>query len=148
MGILEAINASGLTKRFGTKVAVDNVNWIVPAAGITGLLGPNGAGKTTLIKMLFGLAAPTSGSAAVLGADILGGTDIVRREAAFVSAERDLPGWMQAGKLAMQYGEFFPDWDIREFNRLVERWAIPLDVKVGTLSRGMRGCRASRVAAN
>ncbi len=139
IGVLEAINTSGLTKRFRKKVAVDNVTWVVPTAGITGLLGPNGAGKTTLLKMLFGLSLPTSGSAAVLGTDVFSHGDVVRREAAFVSAERDLPVWMKAGDLAAQYGRFFPDWDIREFQRLVERWSIPLDTRAGALSRGMRG---------
>lgn len=138
-GVLDAVRTTGLTKRFGKKIAVDSVNWTVPAAGITGLLGPNGAGKTTLIKMLFGLAAPSSGSASVLGSDIVANGDVVRREAAFVSADRELPDWMRAGDVASQYGEFFPDWDANEFQRLADRWAIPLGSKVGTLSRGMRG---------
>ena len=139
VGILEAINTSGLSKSYRKKVAVDNVSWVVPAGGITGLLGPNGAGKTTLLKMLFGLVSPSSGSASVIGTDIVARGAVVRRDAAFVSAERELPAWMKAGDLARQYGMLFPDWDSREFDRLIAQWDVPLGVKVGTLSRGMRG---------
>ncbi|MGD0553587.1 MAG: ABC transporter ATP-binding protein [Streptosporangiaceae bacterium] len=65
----EAIASQGLTKRFrGGQVAVDNVDLAVPAGAVYGFLGPNGSGKTTTIRMLLGLAFPTSGSAALLGA--------------------------------------------------------------------------------
>ena len=60
-----AIASSGLTKRFrGGQVAVDNVDLAVPAGSVYGFLGPNGSGKTTTIRMLLGLAFPTSGTAA------------------------------------------------------------------------------------
>jgi ABC-2 type transport system ATP-binding protein len=62
-----AVEASGLTKRFGPIVAVDSLDLELPAGRIYGLLGPNGSGKTTLIRMLVGLARPTSGRAEVLG---------------------------------------------------------------------------------
>ena len=61
--VLDAVKTSGLTKRYRSQVAVDNLDWVVPVGGITGPLGPNGAGKTTTLKMLFGLTRPTSGSA-------------------------------------------------------------------------------------
>ena len=62
-----AIEASALTKRFGSTVAVDGLTFSVPHGSVTGFLGPNGAGKTTTMRMLLGLARPTSGSASVLG---------------------------------------------------------------------------------
>jgi len=62
-----AIEASALTKRFGSTVAVDGLSFSVPHGSVTGFLGPNGAGKTTTMRMLLGLAHPTSGSAKVLG---------------------------------------------------------------------------------
>ena len=61
--VRDAVKTSALTKRYRSRVAVENRDWVVPAGGITGLLGPNGAGKTTTLKMLFGLTRPTSGSA-------------------------------------------------------------------------------------
>ena len=65
-----AIQANGLTKRYGTKTAVDNLNLRVQAGELFALLGVNGAGKTTTIKMLSGLTAPTVGDALLLGDSI------------------------------------------------------------------------------
>ena len=61
------VETSGLTKRFGDRVAVDDVALRVPRGSAFGYLGPNGAGKTTLIRMLLGLTQPTSGAMRVLG---------------------------------------------------------------------------------
>ena len=63
------LDAQGLTKRYGSFVAVDNLNLRIERGEIFGLLGPNGAGKTTTILMLLGLTEPTSGSVRVLGFD-------------------------------------------------------------------------------
>jgi ABC-2 type transport system ATP-binding protein len=62
-----AIRAVDLSKRFGSLQAVDQVSFDLAPARIYGLLGPNGSGKTTLIRLLTGLAKPTSGHAEVLG---------------------------------------------------------------------------------
>ena len=64
-----AITASGLTRRFGALVAVDNVDLKIPSGAIYGFLGPNGSGKSTMIRMLCGLLTPSAGSATVLGMD-------------------------------------------------------------------------------
>jgi ABC-2 type transport system ATP-binding protein len=63
-----AVASQGLTKRFrGGQLAVDSVDLAVPRGAVYGFLGPNGSGKTTTIRMLLGLAYPTSGTASVLG---------------------------------------------------------------------------------
>ena len=61
------IETSGLTKRYGQHLAVDDINLRVRRGEVYGFLGPNGAGKTTTMRMLLGLVRPTSGSAEVLG---------------------------------------------------------------------------------
>jgi ABC-2 type transport system ATP-binding protein len=61
------VETSGLTKRFGERVAVDNVDLHVPHGAAFGYLGPNGAGKTTLIRMLLGLTQATAGTMRLLG---------------------------------------------------------------------------------
>ena len=64
------LNTVGLTRRFGSLTAVDNLNLAVAEGEVFGLLGPNGAGKTTVIKMLTTLLPPTAGTATVAGFDI------------------------------------------------------------------------------
>jgi ABC-2 type transport system ATP-binding protein len=64
---MTAVVAESLTKRFGSVLAVDDLSFTLAAGTVTGFLGPNGAGKTTTLRMLLGLAAPTSGTALVLG---------------------------------------------------------------------------------
>ena len=59
------VRAESLSKKFGTLLAVDDLSFELEAGTITGFLGPNGAGKTTTLRMLLGLAAPTSGRALV-----------------------------------------------------------------------------------
>jgi ABC-2 type transport system ATP-binding protein len=63
----EVVVTSGLTKRYGERLAVDGVSLTVRRGEIYGFLGPNGAGKTTTLRMLLGLVQPTSGGATVLG---------------------------------------------------------------------------------
>jgi len=61
------IETRGLSRRFGAQVAVDDLNLLVPAAGVYGFLGPNGAGKTTAIRMLLGLIRPDAGEVCLFG---------------------------------------------------------------------------------
>src|SRR6266542_1535709 len=67
MSASHVVETSGLTKRYGERVAVDNVDLRVPRGSAFGYLGPNGAGKTTLIRMLLGLTSASSGSMRLLG---------------------------------------------------------------------------------
>ena len=67
---MTAIEADGLTKRYGDVLAVDGLSLSVPAGSIYGFLGPNGAGKTTTMRLLTALTAPTSGTATVAGVPV------------------------------------------------------------------------------
>jgi len=81
----DALEAVALSKRFGQFVAVDKVTFTVHCGEILGFLGPNGAGKTTTIRMLLSLLAPTSGSARVLGYDIVQQASEIRRRIGYMS---------------------------------------------------------------
>jgi ABC-2 type transport system ATP-binding protein len=61
------VSVRGLTKRFGSQVAVDDLSFDVPAGRVVGFLGPNGSGKSTTLRMIVGLTAPTAGTALVQG---------------------------------------------------------------------------------
>ena len=73
------IEAEGLTKRFGSTVALDGLGLEVPAGAILGVLGPNGAGKTTAVRILTTLSLPDSGSARVAGFDVVRDAPSVQR---------------------------------------------------------------------
>ena len=67
-----AVETRGLSKRFGSRLAVDGLDMVVPRGAVYGFLGPNGSGKTTTIRMLLGLVEPTSGTRSLLGHAIPG----------------------------------------------------------------------------
>jgi ABC-2 type transport system ATP-binding protein len=86
------VEAEGLTKRFGDRVAVDHVDLRIPAGVAFGYLGPNGAGKTTLIRMLLGLTPSTAGSMRLLGLDMpTGRAAALARVGAIVEEPRSYP---------------------------------------------------------
>ena len=94
-----AIEAHGLSKRFGAVVALDQLDLVVPQGSIFGLLGPNGAGKTTTIRILTGLARPTSGRASVAG--VQAGLDHpeLRRRLGYLDQDPRFYGWMKGREL-------------------------------------------------
>jgi ribosome-dependent ATPase len=80
-----AIEAHGLTQRFGAFTAVDHVNFRIEQGEIFGFLGSNGCGKTTTMKMLTGLLPPTDGTALLFGQEVKGGDIETRRRVGFMS---------------------------------------------------------------
>lgn len=68
---MNVIQTSSLTKYYGKSRGIIDINLVVPEGDFFGFIGPNGAGKSTTIRTLLGLIAPTSGTAKLLGKDIL-----------------------------------------------------------------------------
>ena len=87
------IEARGLTKRYGSTLAVNNLGFTVHPGVVTGFLGPNGAGKTTTLKMLAGLLYPTSGAAKVLGYTPWERADGYRRQFALLLGQKNQLWW-------------------------------------------------------
>ncbi|WP_332641824.1 ATP-binding cassette domain-containing protein [Aeromicrobium sp.] len=108
-----AIETHELVKAFGDNRAVDGIDLSVPTGGVYGVLGPNGAGKTTAIRMLATLLRPTSGSALVLGHDIIAEASTVRSKVAmtgqFASLDEDLTGTENLVMLGRLYGFSWAD---------------------------------------
>lgn len=104
------VEVTGLTKRFGGFVAVDDLTFSVAPGRITGFLGPNGAGKTTTLRMLLGLVRPTSGTATIGGV-----------------AYRDLPHPLGTVGAALEATNFHPGRSGRDHLRvLADAGSIPL----------------------
>jgi ABC-2 type transport system ATP-binding protein len=94
-----AVRTRGLTKRFGSVVALDSLDLDVPRGSIFGLLGPNGAGKTTTIRILTGLARASAGSASVAGVDVADDRPEVRRRMGYLDQDPRFYGWMKGREL-------------------------------------------------
>ncbi len=80
-----AIDVKGLTKKFGSKVAVDHIDIAVPKGQVWGFLGPNGSGKTTTIRMLCGLLTADEGSGTCLGLDIRTQPEAIKRQVGYMT---------------------------------------------------------------
>jgi len=80
------IEARGLTKKYGDKVAVDNVSFTIAEGQVTGFLGPNGAGKSTTMRMMVGLDRPTSGTVTINGKSYREHTSPLREVGALLEA--------------------------------------------------------------
>ncbi|WP_062296844.1 ABC transporter ATP-binding protein [Demequina maris] len=78
MTTVPALALRGLTKRFGSTLAVDRVDLDIPAGSFYGVVGPNGAGKTTTLSMATGLLEPDAGSVAVLGVDLWAAPEVAK----------------------------------------------------------------------
>jgi len=94
-----AITTQGLTRRYGPVLALDRLDLEVPAGSVFGLLGPNGAGKTTAIRILTGLARPTSGTATVAGAAIDAPNGQLQRRIGYLDQDPRFYGWMRGREL-------------------------------------------------
>ena len=85
-----AIRARGLSKRFGSVLAVNRLDLDIPKAQIYGFLGPNGSGKSTTIRMLCGLLEPSDGTATVLGANAVNDSDALKNRIGYMTQKFSL----------------------------------------------------------
>jgi drug efflux transport system ATP-binding protein len=102
-----AIEATDLTRRFGTFTAVDRISFHVARGEVFGFLGANGAGKTTAIRMLTGLLAPSGGSARVAGHDIATDSERVKRNIGYMSQRFSLYEDLTVGENIRLYGGIY-----------------------------------------
>jgi ABC-2 type transport system ATP-binding protein len=139
-----AVRIRGLTKRFGSILAVDGLDLDVPSGVVFGLLGPNGAGKTTTIRLLTGLARPTAGSASVAGIDATQGDGTaLRARLGVLDQEPRFYGWMTGRELLAFVGDLLGlrGAALRErVGETLDRVGLTAaaDRRIGGYSRGMR----------
>ncbi len=133
-----AIEVTGLTKRFGQTVAVNDLSFTVSYGRITGFLGPNGAGKTTTLRALLGLIRPDSGAAMIAGFRYAELTDPVRAVGALLDPAAVHPGRTGRAHLrVLAAAAGIPD---GRADRLLQRVGLAgaADQRVGGYSLGMR----------
>ena len=98
------IVARGLTRRYGTLLAADDVSLEVKPGEVVGLIGPNGAGKTTTLRMLATLLAPTEGQAWVGGYDVVSGSLQVRAALGYLTGDTGLYGRLTPREVLVYFG--------------------------------------------
>ena len=133
-----AIRTENLVKKFRRVEALKGVSVDIPEGAIYALVGPNGAGKTTAIKIMMNIFGPTSGRAKVLGMDSTAIAGPAFTLIGYVSENQELPDWMSVDAFLAYLRPFYPSWDRDLETELVKQLQLPLDRKLGKLSRGMR----------
>ena len=134
------IETHGLSKKYRDTFAVRDLDLAVPAGSISAFLGPNGSGKTTTIRMLLGLARPTSGAGRVFGQVISDDAACVkiRQRIGYVSEDKRLYGYMTVRQVSDFIRPLYPNWNRDRERALQERFGLPADRKCKKLSKGMR----------
>lgn len=135
------MEARGLRKVYGRKVALHELSLAVPRGEVFGFLGPNGAGKTTAVKLLAGLAQPTAGSGTLLGRPL--GDRQARRKLGFLPELFRFHDWLSAVELLDLHGELLGMPGNRRRQRVLEvlelvGLADRARDRVGTFSKGMQ----------
>jgi ABC-2 type transport system ATP-binding protein len=132
------IDVADLTCRYRRTEAVRGISFAVQPGTVFALLGPNGAGKTTTIRALMNIIRPSRGTARVLGVDSRRLGPVELQTIGYVSENQRLPDWMTVAELLAFCRPFYPTWDDALCRKLVDDFALPPDVRIGRMSRGMR----------
>ena len=140
------VEIRGLTRRFGARTALHDVNLAAPVGTVLGIVGENGAGKTTLIKHILGLLKAQTGSVRVFGRDPVADPVGVLSRIGYLSEEDTLPGWMRVHELMRYMRAFYPTWDDEYAAALRKEFGLDSRAKVGSMSKGQRA-RVGLVAA-
>ena len=135
---MKAIQTQGLTKYYGKARGVENLDLTVEQGAFFGFIGPNGAGKSTTIRTLLGLISPSSGSASVLGLDIVRDRTAILRRVGYLPSEAAFYGGMRVRELLKLSAELRGKDCAAEAARLCERLQLDPASKVNALSYGNR----------
>jgi ABC-2 type transport system ATP-binding protein len=140
------VEIRGVSRRFGKKVALENVSLAVPAGSVLGLVGENGAGKTTLIRHVLGLLKPQQGTVRVFGRDPVTDPVGVLSRIGYLSEEGELPEWMRVHELMRYSQAFYPTWDEAYAEQLRREFGLELNARLKQLSKGQRARAGLMVA--
>ena len=132
------VRTTGLTKHYGPVRALTDLGLEVSQGEVFGYLGPNGAGKTTTIRLLLGLATPSSGKAEIFGLDCQRRAVDVHRRVAYVPGEANLWPSLTGAETLHLLGRLQSAVDTPFRDELVERFRLDPSKKVRTYSRGNR----------
>ncbi|MDT7815426.1 MAG: type transport system ATP-binding protein [Acidobacteriaceae bacterium] len=133
---MACIEAHGLRKAFGAKIALDGIDLRIEEGRILGIIGPNGAGKTTALNAILGLA-PYQGQLKVLGRDPWTERDQLMCDVSFIADVAVLPRWLKVSQALDYVAGVHPRFDRAKAETFLARTSISLASKVRELSKGM-----------
>jgi ABC-2 type transport system ATP-binding protein len=132
---MNRITCHDLTKKYGSKMALDHVNLDLESGKIVGLLGPNGSGKTTLIKLCCRLLQPTSGEILINGQKP---GKASKASIAFLPDRDFLPQWMSLADVLRFYEDFYTDFRSDRAEEMLANLQIPNRTTIKKMSKGTR----------
>ena len=131
----ELVKVTGLTKYYGPKKALDEVNLTIEPGKIIGLLGPNGSGKTTLIKILNGLLQADAGDVLINGNKP---GVITKNEVSYLPDRPYFGDWMRVRDVLNLFSDFYFDFNRDHAEGMCKALGIDTNAKIKTLSKGMK----------
>ncbi len=132
------VEISGLSRRFGSKMALNEVTLQIPKGVVMGLVGLNGAGKTTLIKHILGLYRAQTGTVSVFGKDPTREPEKVLSQIGSLTEEDTLPGWMRVWQIHKFASAFYSNWDKDYASELLETFKLEPEKRIKQMSKGQR----------
>jgi len=127
------LQAEALTKRYGRKPALEDINLSLPRGRIIGLLGPNGSGKTTLLKLACGLLQPSGGRILIDGHPPGIHSKSVT---AYLPEKTYLNDWMRVDGLVKFFSDFYADFRVQRAYEMLQVLGIDKTARLKTLSKG------------
>jgi len=128
------IEFKDVSKKFGSIIALNDVNLVFPRGKIIGLFGPNGAGKSTSIKLIMGLNRPDRGEVRVDGEN----PQNKKQDMAYLPEIDHLYPWMNIAQAADFTRTFYADWDEGKYRELIKFLNLQEDMKISKISKGQR----------
>ena len=129
------LECKGLSKRYGSLQALEDVTLTIEPGRVVGLLGPNGSGKTTLIKLANGLLTPDGGEILVRGKAPCAET---KAAVSYLPDKVHLPEWMTVAQLMELYAEFYTDFDRERCADMIGRLNLPEKQRLSQMSKGTK----------
>lgn len=132
---MSLVSIDDLTKRYGSKTAIDKLNLELDGGQIIGLLGPNGSGKTTLIKMMNGLLVPNSGRIRIEGNKI--GVE-TKALVSYLPDQTYLNMNQKVSEIISFFADFYSDFDVDRAYFMLEKLGISADDRLKKMSKGTK----------
>lgn len=133
-----SITTNALTRTYGSRRGVSDINLSIPAGSLYGFLGPNGAGKTTTIRVLLGFLRATSGTARILDMDCWRDSHRIKAEVGAIPGDLRLWPWLTGNSALKLFGRIRGRDIVARGRELADVLELDLSVKVRQMSRGMR----------